>query len=76
MQVYLTGVHTVKKPKSISSEKRKSGFYPEKQIEKSGRTKVISKDNENEANIIIEEDKYSEKKKDNQKLFRIEHFNH
>ena len=39
-------------------------------------SKVISKDNEKESNIIIEEDKYSEKKKDNQKLFRIEHFNH
>jgi hypothetical protein len=63
MQVYLTGVHAVKKPKSNSSEKRKSWFNPEKQIEKSGRAKVISKENEKESYIIIEEDKYSELEK-------------
>ena len=63
MQVYLTGVHTVKKQKSNSSEKRKSWFNPEKQIEKSGRTKAISKENEKESYIIIEEDKYSELEK-------------
>ena len=66
MQVYLTGVNTVKNPKSNSSEKIKSSFSPEKQNEKSGRSKRSknnSKENEKNSNIIIEEDKYSELEK-------------
>ena len=34
MQVYLTGVNTIKKQKSISEEKSKSKFSPRKDQEK------------------------------------------
>ena len=56
----------MKNPKSNSSEKIKSSFSPEKQNEKSGRSKRSknnSKENEKNSNIIIEEDKYSELEK-------------
>ena len=55
MQVYLTGVHTVKKPKSNSGEKIKSGFSYKKSSEKSLKKEQF-KENDNEANIVIEED--------------------
>ena len=54
MKVYLTGVHTVKKPKSNSGEKIKSGFRYKKSSEKS--LKKNNRENDNEDNIVIEED--------------------
>ena len=55
MQVYLTGIHSVKKPKSISEEKIKSGFGYKKTSDKSIKKEKF-KENDNENNIVIEED--------------------
>ena len=60
MQVYLTGVHTVKNPKSNSTEKLKSHFNPQNQNDKSGRSKYTYKKRDKDSYIIPEEDKYSE----------------
>ena len=53
MQVYLTGVHTVKKPKSNSEDKIKSGFSNKKTSEKSLKKEQF-KENDSEGYIVIE----------------------